>query len=395
MLKRLFALTSLLALMTACTPFKPTGDFSDVRGRVFSRYFNGPLANAKVSIPNYSMNVMTDADGYFEIRGLPTKWLEIDVQHPSHREAKRPVEIQPFGSKYVEIYMDKDQAVGKPAIVFERNFDIWTTDIYGQQQKNLTVNQPRNLYRSYPVWSQDKEKIGYIAYETSSRVALNDDGVWTMRNDGTMPRKLTYVQDIGRIYHLDWIGDRCMFMLQDRIFVYDQRLGTQRSLSGNLNTRGGTFESFNAGPVFTADASQVITSAYAVDFNTNWRFGSRFRQIYILDEQGGTRRQLTTEGDNYAPAVSHDGTKIAYVSTVSGQPELWTMNINGSDPQQMTFMKAEQVGQPRWTSDDQYLLFTSSYMQNYKSKEPRELWAVDLIGRKPHMVTNDALHADG
>ena len=71
------------------------------------------------------------------------------------------------------------------------------------------------------------------------------------------------------------------------------------------------------------------------------------------------------------------------------------MNINGSDPQQMTFMKAEQVGQPRWTSDDQYLLFTSSYMQKYKSKEPRELWAVDLIDRKPHMVTNDALHADG
>lgn len=395
MLKRLFAVTSLLLLMTACTPFKPSGDFSDVRGRVFSRYFNGPLANASVSIPNYSMNVMTDADGYFEIRGLPTKWLEIDVQHPSHQEAKRPVEIQPFGSKYVEIYLDKDQTVEKPLIVFERNFDIWTTDIYGQQQKNLTINQPRTLYRSYPVWSQDKDKIGYIAYEPSSRTALNDNGVWTMRKDGAMPRKLTYVQDTGRIHHLDWAGDRFLFMLQDRIFVYDQRLGTQYSLSGNLITRGGAFDNYNAGPVFAADGTRVVTSAYAADFSTNVSSSSRSRQIYSLDEQGGTRRQLTTDGDNYAPAVSHDGSKIAYLSTVSGQPELWTMNINGSDPQQLTFMKAEQVGQPRWTSDDQYLLFTSSYMQTYRSKIPRELWAVDLISRKSHMVTNDALHADG
>lgn len=399
MLKRLFALsavalTSLIA--AACTPIKSTGDFSDVRGRVFSTRYNTPLANAMVSIPNYSMNVKTDANGYFEIRGLPTDWLEIEARHETHNDLKRPLKIEPMGAKYVELYMDGGDTASTPKVVFERNYDIWTTDLYGRKQVNLTGQQPRNIYRTYPVWSAKKDQIGYIGFEASQRVSLNDDGVWVMRADGSMPRRLTSVIDVGRLYHLDWSqdGNLFMFLIQDKTFVYNQQLGNQYSLSGNL-TRSQALENYDMGPVWTADASQVITTAYNIDFTRNFRFGSSFRQIYTMDQQGGARRQLTTEGDNYAPAVSHSGSQIAYVSTLSGQPELWVMNRDGSSPRQLTFMKASQVGQPRWTADDNYLLFTSNAMQQYRSEKPHELWALDLLSGKTHMVTNDAQHADG
>lgn len=396
MFKRLLAITALLGV-TACTPFKPTGDVSDIRGRVFSMYYHEPLENAVVSIPDYSMNVRTDANGYFEIRGVPTKWTHIEVSSPHHQTLSRPIEAEPYGAKYVEFRMDKSNS-GSMAhkVVFERNYDIWTSDIYGNEQKALTTEQPRNLYRTYPVWSHNKSQIGYIAYEASARVSLNDDGVWVMRADGTMPRKLTSVMDVGRLYHLDWSQDDnlFMFMLQDKIFVYNHRLGTQKSLSGNL-TRPSALENFNVGPVWAHDGQHIVTSAYNVDFNMNYRFSSNMRQIYIMDEKGGSRRQLTDIGDNYAPAVSHDGTKIAFVSSRSGKPEIWTMGIDGSSPEQQTFMKTEKVGQPRWSSDDQYLLFTSDYMQRYKSIYPKELWAVDTMTREVHMVSNDAVHADG
>lgn len=396
MFKRLFAVAA-VSLLAACTPFKETGDYSDLRGRVFSLYYNGPLANATVSIPQYSSNVTTDANGYFEIRGLPTKGaLNLKLTHATHNSLERPVYIAPYGAKYIELYTDQAAAPARPQVVFERKSDIWTTDLYGQKQTPLTLNQPRSLYRTYPVWSRDKSQIGYIAAAPSSQNPLNGDGVWIMRADGTMPRKMTSVNDIGKLYHLDWSADgsQFLFMLQDKMFVYNQRFGTQKSLSGAL-TRASAFENFDAGPVWTPDGARIVTTAYSADFNTNIRFQPNQRQIYILDQQGGARQQLTRDGDNYSPAVSHDGRHIAYVSTVSGNPEIWVMDINGSNPQQLTYLKSSRIGQPRWTSDNQTLLFASDYMQQYRSLQPQELWAVDLSSRQSHMVTNDAVHADG
>ena len=381
---------------SACSGIKPSGDYSDLRGRVFSLHFNGPLENATVEIPGFNKQVTTDSDGYFELRGLPTEWLEIEVEHPVHTTLRRPVHVEPFGAKYVELYVDQGQRTRTPRVVFERNFDIWTTDIYGQRQEGLTLQQPRNLYRTYPVWSDNKSKIAYIAYENSNRVTLEDDGVWLMNTNGTMPRKLTGVRDVGRLYHLDWSTDskRFVFMLQDRIFTYDLNKGRQQSISGTL-TRSGALDNFDVGPVWIPGSDKLLTTAYQINLQTNYSFDPNLRQIYVLNQEGGKRQQLTTEGDNYAPAVSHSGEKVAYVSTASGQPEVWVMNLDGTNKQQMTRMKANKVGQPRWSEDDNYLLFTSDYMQQYKSRTPHELWALDLLTNEVHMVSNDALHADG
>lgn len=396
MYKYLLASLALLGL-NACTPIKPSGEFSDIRGQVFSSYYNGPLQNALVSIPRYAKQVRTDADGYFELRGLPTKWTDIEVIHPTHGTLTREVKIEPYGTKHVHLRMSNPaETKNKQDIIFERNFDIWTTDMYGQNQKNLTGSQSRQIYRTYPVWSGDKSQIGYIGFQGSQRVTLDDDGVWMMRADGTMPRKLTSVMDVGRLYHLDWVpgAERFVFMLQDRTFVYDHKLGSLKGLSGNLN-RPSALEKYDAGPVWTPNGQNIVTSAYNVDFETNFRFSPNLRHIYIMDANGGKRRQLTQEGDNYAPGVSHDGRKIAYVSTLSGQPEIWTMDIDGKNPQQLTYMKAEKVGQPRWSADDKHILFTSDHLQTYKSLQPKELWMIDVLTGKTHMVTNDAIRADG
>lgn len=398
MLKRLFAVAA-ATLLAACTPFKPSGEFSDVRGRVFSTYYNGPLANATISVPEYSTNVKTDANGYFELRGLPTKWMQLELSHATHQPLKRPIHIEPYGAKYIEIYTDNvasSSKSNKDKIVFERDYDIWTSDIYGQNQLSLTGNQSRELYRSYPVWSADKSQIGFIASESSVKASLNDDGVWIMRADGTMPRKMTSVNDIGSLYHLDWSkdGNEFLFMMQDRIFVYNHRYGTQKSLSSVI-TRASAFQNYDAGPVWVAGANKIVTTSYGVDLTSPFRSTPNQRQLYVLDENGGTRQQLTREGDNYGPAVSHDGKRIAYVSSLSGHPEIWVMDLNGANPQQLTYLKASKMGQPRWSVDDRKILFTSDYMQQYRSVKPRELWAVDADGRKVHMVTNDAMHADG
>lgn len=395
MLKALLSLSCILTL-TACSGFKPSGDYSDLRGRVFSLYFNGPLENATVSIPAYGKQVVTDSDGYFELRGIPTEWVDVTISHTSHSDITRPVHIEPMGAKYVEFYSDKNVRLRKPEIVLERNFDIWTTDIYGQNQKGITLNQARNMYRTYPVWNSNKTKVAYIGYMNSSQTTLDADGVWMMNANGTMPRRITGVRDIGRLYHLDWNADdrNFVFMLQDRIFLYDLEKGDQMSVSGNL-TQSGILDTYDVGPVWVPNTNSLLTTAYNINLQTNYSFEPNFRQIYTLDKRGGKRTQLTTEGDNYAPAISHSGDRVAYISTASGDPELWSMSLNGTNRKQLTFMKATKIGQPRWSADDNYILFTSNYMQQYQSRVPKELWALDLLTGKVHMVSNDALHADG
>jgi Tol biopolymer transport system component len=381
-------------LATGCSGFKPNGEYSDLRGRVFSLYYNSPLENAEVSVPGYSASVRTNAQGYFELKGLPTEWHETVVSAPSHRTLKRQVQLDPFGSKYVEFWVG-DGPAGKPEIVFERNYDIWLTDQYGMQQRNLTEKYARNIYRTHPVWSGDKQQIGFVAYDGTQRLST-DDGIWTMQADGTMARRVAGIKDNGRVYHLDWShdGSKFLYMLQNRMFIFDTFQGNIDGLSSFL-ARPGSYENYESGPVWTPDGSTIVTSAHNLDYAVNFRFENNVRQIFVMNQQGVQRKQLTREGDNYAPAVSPDGREIAYISSISGQPEVWIMGLDGSNPRQITHMKAKLVGQPRWTKDGQFLLFTSNHMQQYRSARPKELWIVDRFGNTPRMVTNDAARADG
>lgn len=399
-LKNTAALMALALVAISCKPIKPTGDVSDIRGRVFSRFYNGPVQNATIEIPALSTSVKTDINGYFELRGMPTKWMDATLTHQTHKTLKRPIHVEPYGTKYVEFWMDTTTppAAETRSVVFERNFDIWVSDEYGMVQKNITGNMPRNFYRTYPTWSTRKDKIGFISYDSSQRLSIQD-GVWVMRSDGTMPRIVTPAKDIGRLYYLDWSrsGQDFVFMLQNRMFVYDQNAAQLTGMTSQL-TRNGNFTNYtpDSGPVFTPDNQKIIYTDSAVDLSINYRNSPTRRQIFIMDRDGSHRRQLTFgNDDNYAPAVSHDGKQIAYVSLVSGKAELWVMDIDGSNPLQITRLNATQMSQPRWSMDDQSLLFSSNYMQTYKSLHPKELWRIQSDGSNLRMITNDAQHADG
>lgn len=392
-MKKLFitCLTA-LGLASGCTPFNPTGEVSDIRGKVNSVHFDSPLANATVAIPSLSMSVKTDENGYFRMGGLPTNPLEAVVSYGDHVSITRLVTPQAFGSKYVEFWMDT-QPAKKASITFERDFDIWTSDLYGQKQTNITGHLPRSLHRTYPSWSGDKKQIAFVAYDPTSRLASHD-GIWIMNSDGSFVHKLSSSPSpgMGRMYHLNWgnHGPQFLFLLNMKAYIYDRTISDTTAVSG-------AFSAADSAPAWTPDGKRIVFSAYNValsNVSPSGRGLRNTRQVFIMDSNGSHRKRLTADNDNFSPSVSPDGKHVAFISARTGRQELWVMDIDGNNPRQLTYLKARRVNKPTWTSDGQFILFNTDYKQQYPSLKPKELWMVDRDGIKVRMMSNDAQNPD-
>ena len=84
-------------------------------------------------------------------------------------------------------------------------------------------------------------------------------------------------------------------------------------------------------------------------------------QVYTVWPDGTHLRQLThVPGDRHAgaPDISPDGSKIAYVSDVSGNFAVWAMKTDGTQQRRLFGRKGYDYFQPRWSPDGSHLLVT-------------------------------------
>jgi hypothetical protein len=95
--------------------------------------------------------------------------------------------------------------------------------------------------------------------------------------------------------------------------------------------------------------------AYAIKVGEHW-------DIWLHDFATGENHQLTNESnsDQWAPAWSHDGSKLAYLSDqIDGSNQVWIMEPDGSNKRQITdWQGTEQILYVAWSSDDQRFIVT-------------------------------------
>ncbi|MDX1421278.1 MAG: hypothetical protein R3181_15035, partial [Rubricoccaceae bacterium] len=72
--------------------------------------------------------------------------------------------------------------------------------------------------------------------------------------------------------------------------------------------------------------------------------------LYLLPTEGGAARRIT-EGPAFdiQPRFSPDGTRIAFTSDRAGGDNLWVMDRDGSNAQQVTEEDFRLVNGPAWT----------------------------------------------
>jgi TolB protein len=81
-------------------------------------------------------------------------------------------------------------------------------------------------------------------------------------------------------------------------------------------------------PNFSPDCKDIV-------FASNMEDGGA-ASIYIMDPDGSNVRRLTsTEGSDYSPSFSPDGTRIIFLRTTDGRRNVWLMNRDGSEQRQL------------------------------------------------------------
>ncbi|MGI9168050.1 MAG: protein kinase domain-containing protein, partial [Pyrinomonadaceae bacterium] len=108
------------------------------------------------------------------------------------------------------------------------------------------------------------------------------------------------------------------------------------------------------------------------------------REIWMMDADGTGQKQLTADGRyNQLPTVSPDGRYVVFTSSSPSQENrhIWRMNIDGSDPVQLTH--GEDEFGPQCSPDDRWVFYMSS------ASGKITIWKVSIDGGEPMQFTKE------
>lgn len=109
-------------------------------------------------------------------------------------------------------------------------------------------------------------------------------------------------------------------------------------------------------PSVSPDGTTVL---YTVT-NYNIEENKSYREIYTVPVSGGESTKLTNTPEKESSAVWRpDGKKIGYLSSKSGDTQLWEMNTDGTDPIQVSDVKGGITGF-KYSPDLTHILYSAS-----------------------------------
>ena len=126
-------------------------------------------------------------------------------------------------------------------------------------------------------------------------------------------------------------------------------------------------------PCFNADGSKIYFASELVS-----PIYSQFISIHVVDVDGYNRKQLTNGADMRSPAMSPDGTTIVYISKLSGNYDLRTMDADGSNIVGVTDAPADE-NYPAWAPDGKSIVYSSE----------GDVWTTDRNGIRIKQLTDD------
>jgi dipeptidyl aminopeptidase/acylaminoacyl peptidase len=108
--------------------------------------------------------------------------------------------------------------------------------------------------------------------------------------------------------------------------------------------------------------------------------------LHLLAVESGEIRRLTfSDSTNSAPAISPDGSNVAFLSSRTEKPQLWLLPLDGGEPRQLTKLEQGVGSGAVWSPDGSKIAFTAGPQDEPRKPEhpyrvTRTVWRFDEIG---------------
>lgn len=200
---------------------------------------------------------------------------------------------------------------------------------------------------SRPRYSEDGKTIAFVRTSTDSA-----EDLFSIPSSGGTATQLTF--DKARIDGLSWSedGESIIFASGRTGGSSIWRIPAEGGAEVDVGLRA---EEYIAGLDIAPHGDRM---AYATNsFDTNiWKMDLTNRGTRATD----MRPLITSTRIDWSPAYSRDGKKIAFISTRSGNFEIWTCDGDGSNAQQITNLGGPIVDSPAWSPDGEWITFSAT-----------------------------------
>jgi Tol biopolymer transport system component/DNA-binding winged helix-turn-helix (wHTH) protein len=285
----------------------------------------------------------------------------------------------------------------------------------GSGEREIAVRPAaQSIITSSLSWSSDGQLVAFGAASGNDK----DHEIFTANGGGGEVKQITSLEWI-TISRLEWLkdGNGLVAVARDKksfaanqLWQIDyetgkaqkitrdlQHYGSTLSLSADSNVliaiQGGLESNIWIAPAENlAEAKQITFGSsgnegwFGIDWTADGKiiYTARIDQsltLWTIDALGANAKQITSAGFlDEKPTATADGKYIVFQSNRSGATEIWRMNSDGADLQQLTTSGKNTV--PHTTPDSKMIVFT------HESEGTSSAWHVSIEGGEATKITD-------
>ncbi len=225
----------------------------------------------------------------------------------------------------------------------------------------LTAPEIGNNGDIHPTFSPDGSKLGFIRERNSVSMYL-----WVFDLQSEEPEQITFEHN--SINGFDWTSDG-----KSLVFGSDQS-GLYKLWEVNL-TSGNT-------SLMPAGDYQMVMPRVSSNGQMIYAKMKDNVNIWSYDLKSQEAKPWKASNDlELNPAISNDGSKVAYTSSKDGVFQIWVVNRDGSQAVPITNFTGQYLTTPVWSPDDSKIFF-----QGFENGQS-DIYQVDARGGIPENLT--------
>lgn len=277
-------------------------------------------------------------------------------------------------------------------LVFARSCDGSTSDVPGNQSLYLSDTSGiketkliRNLAAGgHPPKTEISSEF-YLSPDGQQVAFVKDRSIYKMNADGSGLTKLTktpgeYTSGGSQLF---WSPDRTKIAFFFGVYP-KQQIYTINADGSNLKnlTNNPQNQVYSVNLFWSPDSSRI-----AYYYNKLGDFGGKQQDIYAIDVNRATARNLTQKPSNYdALSWSPDGKLLAFATGEFYNQKLYTINTDGSKLTQLVpRLELSGISQLAWSYDSQQIAFAFNEIRGDKGN----LYVINRDGSGLTKLTND------